>query len=254
MADYPIHPAAETTALPALVDRAVSALANARTAAEVLEARDMASFAYDAAKKMARLAQAKSAHDSLVAAAHRTQANALTIEAEAKRRLADEYDAAQERGEVATRQTARKSSSQQEHDRPATTADIGLSRKQIHEARMIRDVEKTEPGVVRRAVNEALAAGEEPTKARVRRAVIKASKNGKAGAGTSIPRRPPFRFWVQLREGLEKINGLPAAKEVAQQVHRTARDDLGRKVDTAIAWLENFKQEWEGNGAGNETK
>jgi hypothetical protein len=35
------------------------------------------------------------------AAAHRTQADALEIEAGAKRRLADEYDAAQERGEIA---------------------------------------------------------------------------------------------------------------------------------------------------------
>jgi hypothetical protein len=32
--------------------------------------------------------------------AHRAQADALEIEAGAKRRLADEYDAAQERGEV----------------------------------------------------------------------------------------------------------------------------------------------------------
>ncbi len=32
--------------------------------------------------------------------AHRAQADALEIEAMAKRRLADEYDAAQERGEV----------------------------------------------------------------------------------------------------------------------------------------------------------
>ena len=38
---------------------------------------------------------------SLIAAAHRAQADALEIEAQAKRRLADEYDAAQERGAVA---------------------------------------------------------------------------------------------------------------------------------------------------------
>jgi hypothetical protein len=40
-------------------------------------------------------------HDTLIAATHRAQADALEIEAKAKRRLADEYDAAQERGEVA---------------------------------------------------------------------------------------------------------------------------------------------------------
>jgi hypothetical protein len=40
---------------------------------------------------------------ALIAAAHRAQADALEIEAQAKRRLADEYDAAQDRGEVAVR-------------------------------------------------------------------------------------------------------------------------------------------------------
>jgi len=94
---------AERVALPALVDRAAAVLTNARSAAEVLEARDMASVAYDAAKKAARFAKAKNAADSLIAAAHRAQADALTIEAQAKRRLADEYDAAQDRGEVASR-------------------------------------------------------------------------------------------------------------------------------------------------------
>ena len=45
---------AERVALPALVDRAAAVLSNARSSAEVLEARDMASVAYDAAKKAAR--------------------------------------------------------------------------------------------------------------------------------------------------------------------------------------------------------
>ena len=83
-----------------LVDRASAALSNARSAAEVLEARDMADFAYDTAKRAARLQKAKGAHDELIAAAHRAQAGALEIEAQAKRRLADEYDTAQQRGEL----------------------------------------------------------------------------------------------------------------------------------------------------------
>jgi hypothetical protein len=82
-------------ALTALIDRASKALAGARSAAEVLEARDMASVAYDAARKAVRLGKAKRAHDEVIAAAYRAQADALEIEAQAKRRLADEYDAAQ---------------------------------------------------------------------------------------------------------------------------------------------------------------
>jgi hypothetical protein len=45
--------------------------------------------------------QGEEGHDELIAAVFRAQADALTIEAQAKRRLADEYDAAQERGDVA---------------------------------------------------------------------------------------------------------------------------------------------------------
>jgi hypothetical protein len=58
-----------TIPLPLLIDRATTVLANAKSAAEVLEARDMASIAYDMAKATARLGKAKQAHDELIAAA-----------------------------------------------------------------------------------------------------------------------------------------------------------------------------------------
>ena len=45
--------------LPTLVDRAAAALAGARSAAEVLEARDLAALAYDVAQRAARLQRAK---------------------------------------------------------------------------------------------------------------------------------------------------------------------------------------------------
>jgi len=88
------------------------------------------------------------------AAAFRAQADALEIEAAAKRRLADEYDAAQERKEVGQR-TGRPKVVPQQNDIPSA-ADVGLSRKAIHEARAIRDAEKRDPGVVRRAVDAAI--------------------------------------------------------------------------------------------------
>ena len=69
-----------------------------------------------------------------------------------KRRLADEYDAAQERGEVAK---GRPKSIPGENTLQPTADDIapGFS-KDIHEASVIRDAEVADPGVVRRA-NEA---------------------------------------------------------------------------------------------------
>ena len=54
--------------LPGLIDRAATMLASAKTAAEVLEAREAAGLAYDVAKRAARLKNAKAAHDDLVAA------------------------------------------------------------------------------------------------------------------------------------------------------------------------------------------
>lgn len=103
------------------------------------------SFAYTAAKLQARLAKAKKAHDELICAAYRAQGDALNIEARAKRRLADEYDAAQARGEVARlgdnlpRVTTRNASK-------PTAADVGISRQEFHEARQIRDAEKRHRG------------------------------------------------------------------------------------------------------------
>lgn len=151
--------------LPGLIDRAATMLSNAKTSAEVLEAREAAGLAYDVAKRAARLSRAKSAHDDLIAAAHRAQADALEIEAAAKRRLADEYDAAQARGEVAGH-----GRSKVEPANVTTAADLGLRRDQIHDARLIRDAEQADPGIVRRTLDEKLERGEEPTRSAVRRA------------------------------------------------------------------------------------
>jgi hypothetical protein len=59
------------------------------------------------------------------------------IEAGAKRRLADEYDVAQERGEVVGRTGGGDITVPVRN--AATAADIGLTRKQIHEARAVRN-------------------------------------------------------------------------------------------------------------------
>jgi len=159
--------------LPSMVDRAAAALLNARSSAEVLEARDMAGAVYDMAKRAARLAKAKDAHDSLIAAAHRAQADALEIEAQAKRRLADEYDAAIERGDIGKKPGPKIVSS------PETiSATEVMPPKLVHEARVIRDAEAADPGVVRRALDDRLAAGQEPTRAALREMVTAAAVRG----------------------------------------------------------------------------
>lgn len=84
---------------------------------------------------------------ALIAAAHRAQADALELEAGAKRRLADEYDAAQERGEVKANGGARNFTVPNKNSETPSAADIGLSRKDIYEARIIRDAERRSPGI-----------------------------------------------------------------------------------------------------------
>jgi len=159
---------AQNTTLPLLIDRAATALTSAKTSAEVLEARDMASIAYDAAKSAGRMARAKKAHEQVIAAVYRAQADALLIEARAKMRLADEYDDAQKRGEVA--KVGNPSIVGGDNDR-ATAADLGLRRDEIHEARRIRDAERNDPGKIEGALSGMVQRGEEPTKAKLRREI-----------------------------------------------------------------------------------
>jgi hypothetical protein len=89
------------------------------------------------------------------------KADALAIEHQAACRLADEYDAAQERGELSV-QGQHKSHVPSENMR-ASNEDIGLSRKTVFEARQIRDAEKADPGIVKRTLDEQIERGEEPT-------------------------------------------------------------------------------------------
>lgn len=170
--------------LPSLIDRAAHALMGARSSAEVLEARRLASDAYDEAKKMGRLAKARRAHDEIIQAVYRAQADALEIEAGAKRRLANEYDDAQERGEVAGQGKPSVA------EGLATVSDLGLSHKDIYEARQLRDAENADPGIIRRTLDERIKRGEEPTKAAIREAVIHAATQGIRGTHPMSRRRP----------------------------------------------------------------
>lgn len=104
----------------------------------------------------------------------RLQADALEIEARAKRRLADEYDAAQERGEVAKagwngNQYTRKWVVEGEHHpvKP-TLKELSLDKTTIKESRKIRDAEIADPGIVRRVLDEELKAGRAPTRERLK--------------------------------------------------------------------------------------
>ena len=168
-------------ALGALIDGAADRFLQAKNAADILDAQMRAGFAYDAAKAAARMASAKGAHDDVIARVYRLQADALEIESMAKRRLADEYDAAQTRGDVQVRGGDRKSAEINvpgrniDHKAP-TAEDIGLTRKKIHEARQVRDAMEREAGIVRRVLDHILEAGDEPTKAKLNKVILGKAK------------------------------------------------------------------------------
>lgn len=71
-----------------------------------------------------------------------------TDNARAEMRLADEYDAAQDRGEV-HKHGGQKPRDVEGHNIPSAS-DIGLRRNEIHEARKLRDAEQSDPGLVQR--------------------------------------------------------------------------------------------------------
>lgn len=221
---------AHNTPLPTLIDRAAGALSAAKDSAEVLEARDMARVAYDAAKSASRMARAKKAHESVMSAVYRAQADALLIEARAKMRLADEYDAAQERGEVA--KLGDNLPSVDKHNAKPTAADVGLRRDEIHEARKLRDAEKADPGKTERALAEMVASGEDPTKAKLRRAVFEEStETPQDASGPDQPRDPKEKERKSLskltREALEdEVIGLREALADEKAKHRETASKL----------------------------
>ncbi|WP_312472046.1 hypothetical protein [Brucella sp.] len=67
-------------------------------------------------------------------------------------RLAEEYDAAQERGEVRKANNEKTNSIAEAVSVSVSVSEIGITHKQVHEARQLRDAEKAEPGIAQRAV------------------------------------------------------------------------------------------------------
>lgn len=173
----------EIEKLPRLIARAMASLEKATTAGEVLEAKEQANVAYTAAKMAARMSRIKDAHDAVLTACRKSMGDALEIEARAQVRLADEYDAAQKRGEVGQQGNPGGLNRSQRERLTPTTEDIGLTRKQVHAARAVRDAEKAKPGIVHKTVEQKLEAGEEPTRADVKRAVSGNPKRTTTKAG-----------------------------------------------------------------------
>lgn len=219
--------------LPQLIDRASAALASARTSAEVLEARDFARAAYDAAKSAGRMAKAKTAHDSLIADIHRAQAHALAIRARAEMRLAEEYDAAQDRGEVA-KSGQRNDLVVGNNEVKPTAADLGIRRDEIHEARKMRDAEAADPGIISRTIEGMIERGEEPTRQALRKEITHKPKPQMA--------REPLWVWGRVkdfdRDGILAISPMVLAAGMTGEM----RQDLRAQLPAVISYLTKLEK------------
>jgi phage N-6-adenine-methyltransferase len=194
--------------LPALIDRARSRLADARSSAEVLEARAAAK----AALHYARLQKA----------ANETQADCLAMIKRAEIRMANEIDAAQERGELATDATGggrpSKTCPKSGQVTPTTYPQLGLSRQRVAEWRDLRNAGEA---VIDEAIQEALDEGRAPTHADIQRAV----KHGHHRTRFTGENEwyTPAEYVEAARACLGAIDLDPASSTRAQETVRAAR-------------------------------
>ncbi len=236
--------------LPSLVSRAADQLAEAKTSAEVLEAKTTAGVAYDAAKSAGRIARMKEAHDDLIQKIYRSQAQCVIIEGEAQARLADEYDLAQEKGEVQKAGGDRKSNIiVQSSDNDLKAADLGISRQRMQEMRKVRDVLREDPTAIEDKVNALVEQGLEPTKAAIREQLQQALKNPSAFSGNQKPEKKHV-----VSEGYNDLASfIGICRELADwDVETTAKykndemqgavNHLQGKVDAAILNLKKYKE------------
>lgn len=136
----------------------------------------LSSGAYDNAKAAAGFASRVKAGEQLIGKARRMQADALLIESRAKIALAEQVDEAQASGVMAGQGRPKNIPA----ENVFTLEDAGITAKQLHEARQLRDAEAKEPGIVERAIQARVEAGMEPS-----RAALKKSASHSIGTKTA---------------------------------------------------------------------
>jgi hypothetical protein len=218
--------------LPTLIDKATAALEGARNSAEILEAREMARVAYNAAKSAARIMKAKTAHDNVVAGILVAQAEAVAIRARAEMRLAEEYDAGKAAGDIAAQ--GQRNDLLDASEKVPTARDFGLRHDEIHEARKIRDAEAADPGAIDRAMKGILDRGDEPTRAALHRELMNNAQ--KPMDKTSL------WLWGRLRD-FDRMDALTKdPQRLLAEMTEPMRRDMRDVVPRVRAFLEEMEQ------------
>ena len=213
-----------STTLPGLIDRARARLAEARTSAEVLEARAAAKAVLEYAR--------------VTKATREAQADCFLIIKYAEMRLVEEVRAAQERGELARHGGVRKSEIKvrtPDLDRaasesgislrgsgtdPATLDEIGISSQRFAEWSEVYDAGGT--ATIKEAIQTALDQGRAPTNADIRRAVKGNGHHRTRFTGENEWYTPP-QYIEAVRACLGAIDVDPATAPAAQKTIRAAR-------------------------------
>lgn len=171
--------------LPLLIDRARTRLAEARTSAEVLEAKHVAEAALHYAK--------------VTGAANEAHADCLRIITRAEIRMAREIDAAQERGDVATpgqRANVRASDISE-------MADLGVDRRRVAEW---RDLAEAGDEAVDEAIETATRSAKESGRTVTKNSVRSALRAKRAVGIPEIANRPDhlvsLSLWLRNGPGI----------------------------------------------------
>jgi hypothetical protein len=107
-----------------------------------------------------------------------------------------------------------------------TASEVGLSRKDIHEARTIRDAHVAEPGIVSPTTAAAIAAGQEPTRSRVRAAVTAVARTtAQPIRGTSLDKGAELALTAMPADVRAPIIQRAAASEEISAIRTAAQQE-----------------------------
>lgn len=203
--------------LPAIIDRARVRLAEARSSAEVLEAKAIA----EAAMHFARVTKA----------ANETHADCLRLIVRAEMRMATEID------RKPSAQGRRSDFVVEDDEVVPTIEELGVRRDQVHDWRKTRDAGMP---IVEQAIESALADGRAPTKADVQRAVAgKPHVSQNSGENEWYTPEP---FIVAARAAMGNIDVDPASSAIANKTIKaktfyTADDNGLLKAWNGNVWM-----------------
>jgi phage N-6-adenine-methyltransferase len=190
--------------LPALIDRAQQRLIAARSSAEVLEAKGLAEAALHYAK--------------VTKAANDTHADCLRIIVRAEIRMADEIDAGQECGAVAS--AGGDPIVRRLDNGPTTLAELGVDRRRLEEWRETRNAGMY---FVESVIGDVLADGRTPTKADIQRAIKGDPKPHVSHNSGENEWYTPIEIIEAARSVLGRIDLDPASSKAANKVVKAKR-------------------------------